>query len=83
MTPPAAIQLLVVDDDRNHREMLRALLEEWGYASIGAASGEEALELCHQRPFDLILMKTPGCSLDRTVGAVPHRVDVRVCVTCV
>jgi len=56
MTPPAAIQLLVVDDDRNHREMLRALLEEWGYASIGAASGEEALELCHQRPFDLILM---------------------------
>ena len=56
MTANTAIQLLVVDDDRNHREMLRALLEEWGYAPTGAASGEEALELCHQRPFDLILM---------------------------
>ena len=56
MTANTAIQLLVVDDDRNHREMLRALLEEWGYAPTGAASGEEALELCRQRPFDLILM---------------------------
>ena len=56
MTANTAIHLLVVDDDRNHREMLRALLEEWGYTPAGAASGEEALELCRQRPFDLILM---------------------------
>ena len=32
MTANPAMQLLVVDDDHNHREMLRALLEEWGYA---------------------------------------------------
>ena len=56
MTANPAMQLLVVDDDHNHREMLRALLEEWGYAPTGAASGEEALELCRERPFDLILM---------------------------
>ena len=37
------LTVLVVDDDRNHREMLRALLEEWGYAPTGAASGEEAI----------------------------------------
>lgn len=55
MTVNSAMQLLVVDDDRNHREMLRALLEEWGYAPTGAASGRK-LELCRQRPFDLILM---------------------------
>ena len=56
MTANPAMQLLVVDDDHNHREMLRALLEEWGYAPTGASSGEEALELCRERPFDLILM---------------------------
>ncbi len=50
------IQLLVVDDDQNHREMLRTLLEEWGYATVGAYSGEAAVELCRARPFDLILM---------------------------
>ena len=32
MNAKTSIQLLVVDDDRNHREMLQALLEEWGYA---------------------------------------------------
>ena len=50
------ITLLVVDDDQNHREMLRTLLEEWGYATVGAGSGEAALALCQEQPFDLILM---------------------------
>ena len=50
------ITLLVVDDDQNHREMLRTLLEEWGYATVGAGSGEAAVALCQEQPFDLILM---------------------------
>ena len=51
-----AITLLVVDDDQNHRETLRTLLEEWGYATVGAGSGESAVALCREQPFDLILM---------------------------
>lgn len=46
----------MVDDDRNHREMLQALLEEWGYAPTGLDNGEAAVALCRERPFDLILM---------------------------
>ncbi|MDR2669458.1 MAG: sigma-54 dependent transcriptional regulator [Desulfovibrio sp.] len=52
---PAAF-LLVVDDDHNHRETLRKLLEEWGYRVTGAECGETAVALCRERPFDLILM---------------------------
>ena len=56
MNAKTSIQLLVVDDDRNHREMLQALLEEWGYAPTGLDNGEAAVALCRERPFDLILM---------------------------
>ncbi|SDF07037.1 sigma-54-dependent transcriptional regulator [Desulfovibrio legallii] len=56
MNAQKSIQLLVVDDDRNHREMLEALLEEWGYAPTGLDNGEAAVALCRERPFDLILM---------------------------
>ena len=56
MTKATPISLLVVDDDRNHRETLRTLLEEWGYRTTGAGDGESAVTLCRERPFDLILM---------------------------
>ena len=49
MTANTAIQLLVVDDDRNHREMLRALLEEWGYDPVTVDNGEEAVAMCQGR----------------------------------
>ena len=56
MSPESAISLLVVDDDQNHRRMLRNLLEEWGYRVTGADSGEDAVALCREQPFDLVLM---------------------------
>ncbi len=56
MSSSPTIKLLVVDDDQNHRETLRTLLEEWGYATVGAGSGEAAVALCREQPFDLILM---------------------------
>ena len=67
------ITLLVVDDDQNHREMLRTLLEEWGYATVGAGSGEAALALCQEQPFDLILMDVrmsgmSGIEATRAIG---------------
>ncbi len=50
------ISILVVDDDAGHRHMLTTLLTDWGYRLDGAASGEDAVALCRERAFDLILM---------------------------
>ena len=37
--------ILVVDDDHDLRESLREILEEEGFATVGACNGKEALEL--------------------------------------
>jgi CheY-like chemotaxis protein len=55
MAQPAP-QILVVDDEAPIRTTLTALLERRGYEVIAAATGEEALALIHQRPFDLLLL---------------------------
>jgi len=48
--------VLICDDDRAHRTMLRALLMGWGYDITEAADGSEAIERVHAQAFDLILM---------------------------
>lgn len=50
------LTILVADDDATHREVLRTLLEEWGYAVREAVDGEHAVALCRKQPFDLVLM---------------------------
>ena len=72
MTRAPAISLLVVDDDQNHRETLRTLLEDWGYATVGADSGEAAVALCREQPFDLILMdvRMPGMNGPEVLAAI-------------
>lgn len=52
--PPKNI--LAVDDDAGHRNMLLTLLSDWGYRMEGAADGESAVALCAKRSFDLVLM---------------------------
>lgn len=52
----ALFEILVVDDDRNHRAMLGDLLAEWGYSVRQAESGEACLALCREQSFDLVLM---------------------------
>ncbi len=47
--------VLLVDDSRVQRRILRLLLERWGYAVTEAASGNEALEICHRRNVDFII----------------------------
>lgn len=49
------VNILVVDDDRETRELLREVLGEEGYHVITAASGEEALETGKQECFDVII----------------------------
>jgi len=48
--------VLVVDDERGHRLMLRAHLEDAGYRVIDAADGEAALAQLESEPVELVLM---------------------------
>lgn len=49
-------RILLVDDDNGHRQMLKVILEEWGYAIIEAFDGEMAVEQVKKAPVDLVLM---------------------------
>lgn len=48
-------EILLVDDDRATRHLIRSLLEAQGYVVTAAADGEEALELARAKHFDLVL----------------------------
>ena len=48
--------IMVIDDDLITRKALEALLQEKGYATLLAASGEEALGLMEKGAPDLILL---------------------------
>jgi sigma-B regulation protein RsbU (phosphoserine phosphatase) len=53
--PSVPRQVLIVDDSRLQRKILRALLRRWGYIVTEAESGIVALELCRSQNFDLVL----------------------------
>ncbi|WP_108483917.1 PP2C family protein-serine/threonine phosphatase [Oceaniglobus ichthyenteri] len=48
-------RVLVVDDSRLQRKILTATLEKWGFEVLQADSGENALVLCRDHSFDLII----------------------------
>ena len=54
MSPKNSV--LVVDDDPAHRTMLRTLLTGWGYGIAEADDGSTAIEMVHEKAFDLVLM---------------------------
>lgn len=49
-------RILVVDDEISIRMGIREFAEYQGYDVTGAVNGREALELCRQQDFDLIIM---------------------------
>jgi two-component system, cell cycle response regulator DivK len=49
-------RILIVEDKASSRELLRAVLENQGYAVREAADGEEALQKARAEPPDLILL---------------------------
>lgn len=55
-------RILVVDDEMPIRMTMGDILRRRGYDIVTAASGEEALEQLHLRPFDLLLLdlRLPG-----------------------
>jgi CheY-like chemotaxis protein len=56
--------VLVVDDDPVLVDLLRRLLPEHGFTVVGAASGEEALEVAASQPVDVVVLDLlmPGMS---------------------
>ena len=52
MDQPRAASVLVVDDDKNQRNMLCFALQNRGYRVVAVASGAEALEQARSTPFD-------------------------------
>jgi len=55
-------RVLVVDDEKTLRHTLKDMLQRVGYEATGAASGQEALDLLAQHPYDVVLLdlKMPG-----------------------
>jgi two-component system cell cycle response regulator len=49
-------RILIVDDNQDSLEILRARLESWGYRTQTASDGEDALEKIDVSPPDLILL---------------------------
>ena len=54
-TSASAVNILVVDDDRDTRDLLREVLAEEGYNVFTSGSGEEALKIGQQECFDVII----------------------------
>jgi DNA-binding NtrC family response regulator len=56
------IRLLVVDDEKNQRELLQGFLQKKGYAVQAAAGGEAALKWLKENPCEAVLSdhKMPG-----------------------
>jgi len=56
--------ILVVDDEEKIRELIRKYAEFEGYGIAEAADGMEAVEICRQRDFDLIILDIMMPNLD-------------------
>ena len=48
--------ILIVDDDKAHRTMLKTLIGGWGYATREENDGETAIAAVEAHPYDLVLM---------------------------
>ncbi|MEX5727989.1 sigma-B regulation protein RsbU (phosphoserine phosphatase) [Rhodovulum iodosum] len=61
---PPGRDVLLVDDSRMQRRILRASLERWGFRVAEAGEGEEALEICRSRSIDIVISDwmMPGMS---------------------
>ncbi len=74
-------KVLIVDDEQNMRRTLNDILEGEGYDVTTAATGEEAIELCSENNYEIILMdvRMPGIDGVETFRQIRrHQEGVRV-----
>nr|WP_310600493.1 response regulator [Desulfobulbus sp.] len=60
----AKAKVLIVDDERVHRFMLRSMFAEWGWDTTEADDGTTAVAAVEQGPFDAILMDVRMTTMD-------------------
>lgn len=74
-------QILIVDDDRDFADSIADVLEEKGYKTLIAYSGQEAIETIKQRKIDMVFLdiRMPGMNGVETVKALRKlKPDTRV-----
>ena len=74
-------QILVVEDDKNARKLMKTVLTQYGYQPILATDGMEALQLMETHHIDLVLLdlmmpKMDGYTLTRTLRE--NNVDIPI-----
>ena len=79
--------VLLVEDDADTREVVRALLEEEGYQTALAADGQEAIDhlnACEELPclvlLDLLMPRVGGVAVLRWMRTQPRLANVPVAV---
>ena len=75
-----ANQILVVDDEEKIRELIKKYAEFEGYEITEAENGMEAIRICNERDFDLIIMDVMMPELDgfSAVRAIREKKDIPV-----
>jgi len=61
---PQATMILIVDDQRDNRDMLEAMLQQEGYRTAQASSGMEAMDLIAYEAPQLILLDVSMPDMD-------------------
>ena len=74
-------QILVIDDDRDVREILKEMLRIKGYSVVATSDGEDALKLIESERFDLVLTdlvmpKVSGWDIIRRVKRISRSIPV-------
>ncbi|SFB78202.1 PAS domain S-box-containing protein [Marinospirillum celere] len=59
-----SLSLLIADDVPQNLQLIQTLLEKRGHQVTTAENGRQALELCQQQPFDLVLMDVQMPEMD-------------------
>ena len=66
--------ILVVDDDKNTRQLIKAVLETENYIVIGATDGEDALKVLDRSHIDLVILdpNDANCSNADMIPSTPE-----------
>ena len=76
LAQPAALSVLVVDDNPDITETMTLLLQAWGYRTLSATDGAAGLALVESQHPDVVLMdigmpRMDGYELARKIRALP------------
>jgi CheY-like chemotaxis protein len=73
------IRVLLVDDDPHVRELVKIYLHDARFQVTAVGSGEQALRLMQQRPFDVVLLDImmPGMDGYQTAMCVKKEPELR------